>query len=261
MKNILITGKGSYIGTHFKEYMKQWPDQYQVDELDMMDPAWVDHDFSKYDVVYHVAGIAHQKETDSNKNLYQKVNCNLAIEVARVAKKSGIQQFIFMSSMSVYGLNYSKEPINLQTECKPTTYYGKSKLNAEKQLMELADGTFQLCILRPPMVYGEDSPGNLTKLFNMVKKIHIFPTIKNQRSSITIACLVKYVKDYIDSNAGGIYLPQNDEYMCTYEIVKIQMTKNHVKVIYLSIFNPIIRLLIGRNNLITKCFGDLIYER
>ena len=51
MKNILITGKGSYIGTHFKEYMKQWPDQYQVDELDMMDPAWEDHDFSKYDVV------------------------------------------------------------------------------------------------------------------------------------------------------------------------------------------------------------------
>ena len=74
MKNILITGKGSYIGTHFKEYMKQWPDQYQVDELDMMGPAWEDHDFSKYDVVYHVAGLAHSTPDESQRDLYYQVN-------------------------------------------------------------------------------------------------------------------------------------------------------------------------------------------
>ena len=85
----------------------------------MMDPSWKEHDFSSYDVIYHVAGIAHQKETDANKSLYQIVNCDLAIEVARKAKKEGIRQFIFMSSMSVYGLIYSKKMITLDTPLQP----------------------------------------------------------------------------------------------------------------------------------------------
>lgn len=261
MKKILITGKGSYIGTHFKQYMEQWPDKYQVEELDMMDPAWKEHDFSSYDVVYHVAGLAHQKETDANKDLYQKVNCDLAIEVAKKAKQERVKQFVFMSSMSVYGLIYSKESITLQTPCNPNTYYGKSKYNAEQILYKMSEACFKVCILRPPMVYGEDSPGNLTKLFHMVRKVHVFPTIINQRSSITVDCLVSFVKTYIDDSCTGIYLPQNDQYICTYEIVKEKMKKDQVAVLYLSIFNPFIRLLIGRNSLITKCFGDLVYGK
>lgn len=261
MRKILITGKGSYIGTHFKEYMEQWPDKYQVEELDMMDPSWKGHDFSSHDVIYHVAGIAHQKETDVNKDLYQKVNCDLAIEVARKAKKEGTKQFVFMSSMSVYGLIHSKKMITLDTPCNPNTYYGKSKYNAEQAIIKMNDDSFKVCILRPPMVYGENSPGNLTKLFQMVRKVHIFPTIKNKRSSITVDCLVNFVKIYVDDECNGIYLPQNDQYMCTYEIVRKKMEKEQVKVLYLSIFNPIIRLLIGRSNLITKCFGDLVYGK
>jgi len=59
MKRILVTGAGSYIGTSFEKYMKQWPDQYQVDTLDMIGDGWMKYDFSGYDAVYHVAGIAH----------------------------------------------------------------------------------------------------------------------------------------------------------------------------------------------------------
>ena len=261
MKRILITGKGSYIGTNFKKYLEEYPNDYQVDELDMLDDNWKDYDFSNYDVVFHVAGIAHIKEVKENEHLYYKVNRDLVIDVAKKAKESNVKQFIFMSSMSVYGLNTSKEDITKDTVCLPNTYYGKSKHQAEQQLHELEDETFKVCIVRPPMVYGDNAPGNLGKLFKAVRKVHIFPTIRNERSSITVEKLSEYIKGYIDQESEGLYLPQNDEYMCTYEIVKEKMKEEGVKVYYTSFFNGIIRLCIGRISLITKCFGDLKYEK
>lgn len=261
MKRILITGKGSYIGTHFRDELLKNPEKYEVEELEMRNDEWRNHDFSSYDVVYHVVGIAHIKEVKENEQLYYQVNRDLAYDTAKKAKEEGVSQFIFMSSMSVYGLNYSDTPIRLSTACKPNTYYGISKYEAEKLLIGLEDDSFKVCIVRPPMVYGDHSPGNLTKLFKAVRKVHIFPTIKNQRSSITVEKLIEYIKKYIDEEVDGIHLPQNDEYMCTYEIVKQKMEKEGIYVFYTSLFNPIIKLMIGKVGLVTKCFGDLIYGK
>lgn len=261
MKRILITGKGSYIGTNFKKYLEQYPNDYYVEELDVRDNSWKDFDFRKFDVVYHVAGIAHMKEIKENEQLYYTVNRDLVSAVAKKAKESKVKQFIFMSSMSVYGLTYSKEKITQKTECYPNTYYGKSKYAAEQLLSDLNDSAFKVCIVRPPMVYGTDAPGNLTKLLKAVRKLHIFPTIQNERSLITVEKLCQEIRKYIDKNLSGLYLPQNDEYMCTVNIVKEKMKNEQVNVIYISVFNPIIRLMIGKISLITKCFGDLKYEK
>lgn len=262
MKKVLITGANSYIGTSFEKYIKEnYPDEFQIDTLDMKDPNWKKHDFSDYDSVFHVAGIAHQKETKENAHLYYEINRDLAIEVAKKAKLEKVKQFIFMSSMSVYGLDYSDELITINTPTKPKTNYGKSKLEAEIEINKLKDESFSIAIVRPPMVYGEGSPGNMTKLFNAVKKVHIFPIIENERSSITIEKLCEEIKIIIDECKTKIYLPQNDKYMCTFKIVKEQMKNEQVKVLYISIFNPIIRLLVGRIDLISKTFGNLKYGR
>lgn len=261
MKRILITGKDSYIGTSFKKYLEQYPDNYYVEELDVRDDSWKEFDFSSFDVVYHVAGIAHIKEVKENENLYYKVNRDLAVDIAKKAKSENIKQFIFMSSMSVYGLICSNQLITKDTECHPNTYYGRSKYEAELELNELNDDNFKVCIVRPPMVYGDGAPGNLGKLFKAVRKFHVFPTLRNERSSISIEKLCLDIKKYIDENSQGLYLPQNKEYMCTVDMVKKQMEEENVKVIYMSLFNPMIRLLIGKIGLITKCFGDLKYVR
>ena len=86
--------------------MKTWlskdPDKYTVDTLDMIGDSWKSFNFYGYDVVYHVAGIAHadvENVTEQQKRLYYKVNTDLAVEVAETAKKAGVHQFIFMSSM------------------------------------------------------------------------------------------------------------------------------------------------------------------
>lgn len=261
MKRILITGKDSYIGSSFKKYLEQHSDDYYVEELDVREGTWKDYDFSTFDVVYHVAGIAHMKEVKENESLYYKVNRDLTVDIAKKAKESKVKHFIFMSSMSVYGLICLKELITKETTCHPNTYYGKSKYEAEQQLKKLEDNSFKVCIVRPPMVYGDGAPGNLGKLFSVVRKFHIFPTIRNERSSITVEKLCGYIKVYIDQNLYGLFLPQNNEYMCTYEMVKEKMKEENVKVVYFSIFNPVIKILIGKNGLITKCFGNLKYKK
>ena len=118
MKRILITGANSYIGTSFEKYIKDNTD-FEIDTLDMLDSKWREFDFSKYDVVFHVAGIAHQKETKENAHLYYEINRDLATEVAKKVKTAGVKQFIFLSSMSVYGMDTGV--ITKETKPNPKT--------------------------------------------------------------------------------------------------------------------------------------------
>lgn len=159
MKKILITGANSYIGTSFEKYVSQWPEKYEIDTVDMIDGSWREKSFAGYDAVFHVAGIAHRKETKENEHLYYEVNRDLAIETARKAKQDGVPQFIFLSSMSVYGKNTGI--ITQETPIVPKSDYGKSKAEAEKGIEVLQDANFNVAILRPPMIYGKGCKGNI----------------------------------------------------------------------------------------------------
>ena len=260
MKNVLITGAESYIGSKVREYLELDSEGFKVDELDVRYDSWRECDFSKYDVVYHVAAIVHRNEKEVGEQLYYKVNRDLAFEIAEEAKESGVKQFIFMSTMSVYGLIYSNEDITLETECNPVTSYGKSKLEAEKLILDLQDEKFNICIVRPPMVYGETAPGNMSKLISLVKKVRIFPKFYNERSYITVNTMAEFIRDAISNNESGVFIPQEEKYLCTYDFIREYMEKSGIKVHYTKLFNLLIKGLIGRVNLFTKCFGNLKYK-
>src|SRR5690606_7124221 len=119
-------------------------------------------------VVIHVAGIAHVKETKENADLYYKVNRDLAFEVAKKAKNEGVKQFIFLSSMSVYGIETGIIKINTPTN--PKTNYGRSKLEAEELISSIESDSFKVAILRPPMIYGKGCKGNYIRLANLAIK-------------------------------------------------------------------------------------------
>ena len=107
MKSILITGAGSYIGVSLENDLKQWPESYRVDSLDMRGSDWESRSFRGYDAVFHVAGLVHQpdsKNDPARSDLYDQVNHILAVRTAEKAKADGVGQFLFMSSESVYGL-------------------------------------------------------------------------------------------------------------------------------------------------------------
>lgn len=257
MKKILITGANSYIGTSFEKWVAQWPDKYSVDTVDMIDGTWKEKDFSGYDVIFHVAGIAHVKETKKNAELYYKVNRDLAYEVAQKAKLSGVKQFIFLSSMSVYGIENGV--INRNSPLNPKTNYGKSKLQAERLIEPLKDNEFKIAILRPPMIYGKGCKGNYPRLARLAVKTPVFPKIKNQRSMIYIDNLCEFVRLIIEDCAEGMFFPQNSEYVCTSEMVRI-IAEIHGKKVWLTrIFNPLLSLLKFGN--VNKVFGSLAYEK
>lgn len=259
MKRILITGANSYIGMSFENYIKKnYPDDYEVDTVDMIDGTWRDKDFSGYDAVFHVAGIAHQKETKENAPTYYKVNRDLAIETAQKAKNEGVSHFVFLSSMSVYGMETGI--ITKETVPNPKTNYGISKWQAEQGLSSLTSDDFKVAVIRPPMVYGEGCKGNYQFLTKVVKKSPIFPRVNNQRSMIHIDNLVSFVKMIIDEQLGGVYCPQNREYVKTVEMAASIAKKLNKKIYftYLGGFAVIVfRPFMG---ILKKAFGSLIYK-
>lgn len=266
MKRILITGKNSYVGTSVKKYLKKWPKKYYVEELSVKGKDWKDFDFSKFDVVFHVAGIAHvdvKKADGKTKKLYYAVNTDLAEEVARKAKKDGVKQFIYMSSAIVYGDSapIGKEKIiKKNTKPAPTNFYGDSKLQAEIKLTKLADKKFKVALIRPPMIYGEGCKGNYQELRKLALKLPIFPKVKNKRSMIYIKNFAEFVKRAIDNEYDGIYCPSNKETIATYEIVKEIAKCNNKKILIMPGCGLALKVMSHLTPLVNKAFGNMVYS-
>lgn len=261
VKNILITGKNSYIGTSLENWLMREPDKYKVDTVDMKDGSWKEEDFSKYDVVFHVAGIAHVSSDPKMEDLYYKVNRDLTIETAEKAIAEGVKQFVFMSSIIVYGdSSSSKRVIDRNTVPTPSNFYGNSKLQAEEGIKHLESDDFKIVVLRPPMIYGKDSKGNYPGLAKMAKKIPVFPDIDNERSMLHIDNLCEFIKVMIDHEETGLYFPQNKEYLKTSELVKTIAEVHGKKIVMTKVFNPVLRLMFGIG-IVNKVFGNLVYEK
>lgn len=262
MKRVLITGKGSYIGSHFRDYLKEFPNDYYVEELDVRDDSWKQFDFSKFDVVYHVAGLAHSTPDESQRAIYYKVNTDLTYEIAKKSKDSGVKQFIFMSSIIVYGSGTIGKDriITKDAPLTPDNFYGDSKKQAEIKITPLESEKFKIVIIRPPMIYGPQSKGNYPLLAKFAKKTPIFPTLKNQRSMLFLGNLMEFIKLMIDNEENGIFLPQNEEYVSSYELVKMISEINNHKIHFTSIFNPFIKML-SKQVYVNKVFGNLIIDK
>jgi UDP-glucose 4-epimerase len=257
-KNILITGANSYVGTNVEKWLLKEPNKYHVETLDMENPNWNEFDFSKFQVVFHVAGIAHVSAKKSMRDLYFKINKDLAIETAKKAKLSGVKQFIFMSSMIVYSSKAKK--ITRETKPNPDNFYGLSKLLAEQEIILLQSNDFRICILRPPMIYGPGAKGNFLKLIKFAKKTPVFPNYSNKRSMLYIGNLNKYIEYIINENIIGVIFPRNINPVSTVEVINYYSTMYNHKIIMTKIFNPLIRLFKNRILKINKVFGDYFYD-
>lgn len=257
MKKVLITGANSYIGDSVRDYLLKYPDSYCVEIKDTVGWEPVASDFIDYDVVFNVAGIAHRKETDENRHLYYDINRDLVIKIAKASKEAGVKQFILLSTMSVYGMVVGR--ITKDTPTNPKNAYGKSKVEADEFIEQLADENFKFACLRPPMVYGKGCKGNYQSLRKFALKSPVFPRYMNQRSMVYIGNLCEFIKEVIDQEKAGLYFPQNAEYMNTSMMVK-QIALTHGKRIHLTkIFNWAIKS--SGLNVINKAFGNLVYEK
>ena len=267
MKRILITGANSYIGTSFERYLEKWPEKYQVDTIDMIGDDWKKYNFTGYDSVYHVAGIAHSdngKISREKAKLYYDVNSKLTIQTAMKAKKSGVKQFIFMSSAIVYGDSAPIGKIKMitkDTPVNPANCYGDSKVKAENGLRKLENENFKVVILRPPMIYGKGSKGNYPLMSKLAQKLPIFPNVKNCRSMLYVDNLMEFVRLMVENEERGTFWPQNAEYSNTSELVKMIAAQHGKRVILVKGCTLPLCLLRFATGIVDKAFGNLAYDQ
>lgn len=261
MKKVLITGAGSFVGSNIENWLLKEPEQFKVDTVDTMNEVWKTADYTQYDVVFHVAGIAHVDPKPEMAPLYYKVNRDLAIEVAKYAKECGVKQFIYMSSRIVYRVSRSLKGnvTTPETQPDPNDFYGDSKLQAEKGLQELECETFKVVILRPPMIYGPGNKGNLPRLAWLALKTPVFPAWHNKRSMIHVYNLAEFMKQIILREMTGTFCPQNSELADTVEIVRNVAKENGHKIWITSLLNPFVWIGAFFLPPIPKMFADSYY--
>lgn len=297
-KNVLIVGKNSYIGDSFVNYAKEhYSDNFTFTVVDTLPgddgeselDALSSDDLAAFDIVYHLAGIAHAdvgNVDDATKEKYYKVNTDLAVATAKRYKevlsttgREGL--FVFMSSMIVYGDSapYGREKVvDRNTTPTPANFYGDSKWQADKGIRSLADATMNVAIIRPPMIYGKGSKGNYPTLAKLAKKLPVFPDVSNFRSMLYVGNLCEFLNqmflskvDAAESNEGSgtpkalIFMPQNSTYTKTADMVKmIAVTVGH----HISVvrgLNPAVVLadkVPGKiSGLVDKAFGNNCYDQ
>ena len=261
---VLITGKGSYIGMRIKLHLESFG--HTVDEVDTMNNQWRKINLSQYDSIVHVAAIVHNDAKDASEELFKKVNTDLPVSIAKTAKENGVRQFVFMSTMGVFGkvksLSSEESIVTKDTIPNAVGGYGGSKLEAEKQLKKLESDTFRVAIVRPPNVYGPGCKGNYIPLFKkLALKLFICPYAYDdiKQSMLYVDNLSELVRLIVEKNADGVYMPQDDFIPNTVDIIRIIRIIYGKKTHYSKLLGFFVKVL-HKLPLINKIYGGIQYE-
>ena len=260
--NILITGKDSNIGNNIQRWFEghQQECEFHIDQLDVITDVWRSYDYSRYDAIIHVAAIVHRPEL-RDWNLYKRVNADLPFEIAKLAKKQGVKQFVFISSMAVYGYDKTlrNKPITESTIPNPEDddLYGKSKFMAEQFLHTIVSDDFRLSIVRPPNVYGPSGRGGYVRKFT--KYLHYLPIIPDAYSNVAQSMLYldnlsELIRLIVVERKQGTFMPQDSNAVSTVELLsEIARAKHWRKptsklfglFVYIFSFVPIVKKIYG----------------
>jgi len=216
---ILITGENSFVGRNFINYSIY----KEIEEISLIGIKTEDINLSCYDIIIHVAAIVHQSR-EILESEYYSVNRDLTIEVARQAKKSGVKQFIFLSTVKVYGdFNPASGPWTETSECHPEDPYGKSKFEAENELLKLQDDNFIISIIRTPLVYGKGVRANMLSIMKLVDRIKFLPfgNVTNKRSFTYVRNLIGFIDKIVEKQASGVFIAMDANPLSTTELVRL----------------------------------------
>jgi len=261
-KTVMITGASGFIGSNF---IKRYEDDYNIIPVDLLNIKPEDLNFDGIDTVLHLAALVHQMK-GAPREKYFEVNTELTRRMSENAKKNGVKHFVFYSTVAVYGTHGSiteKLIFTKNSSVNPQTPYAKSKFAAEEILKDLADERFQVSILRPPMVYGKNCPGNMKKLEKIVSIFPILPfgNDVNKRTLVHIDKLLEETKKVIDEEIIGTIIPKDSNDMSLREIINFILISKNEKRINFQMPMLIIKLLrILDSNSIDSLYGSLEFK-
>ncbi len=219
MNKILIIGENSFVGNNIKKVSKN----ERINEISIVEKKPEEINLSEYDTLIHLAAIVHQSKKIPGSEYY-RVNRDLTVETAKQAKRSGVKQFIFLSTIKVYG-DFSQEsvPWDEKSECVPNDPYSKSKYDAEQGLQKLEDKNFIVSIIRTPIVYGSGVKANMLSILKLTDKMKILPfgNVKNKRNFTYVKNLVEFIDKVIEKRASGVFIAMDDKPLSTTDLVRL----------------------------------------
>ncbi|MBU0633204.1 NAD-dependent epimerase/dehydratase family protein [bacterium] len=241
MKKILLTGANGFIGGYFIDKYKR---KYNIQKFSFLNDDVKNLHIEDVDAIVHLSALVHQIN-GASKHEYKRVNVVQTLDLAKKAKENGVKQFVFISTIAVYSGELEK--LDENSYCDPITHYGKSKFEAEQELLKLKDETFVVSIIRPPMVYGKNAPGNIDSLVKLVKKVLIIPlgNITNKRSFVYVGNLSYMIDEVIQQRLNGIFLASDDKAISTTKLIKLIAKNLDTKMVLIKIpfFATILRII------------------
>lgn len=252
---VLVTGSSGYVGSRF---IQNYNTKYSFESFSLQTSSLESVNFSKIDAIVHCAALVHQKASYSQKE-YDAINADYPYQLAKKAKENGIGHFIFVSTVAIY---QESALINENSPCAPITPYGKSKLKGEELLKTLADENFVVSILRSPMVYGPDAPGNIASLSKLVRKFPILPFggINNSRTFVGIDNLIALIDTLLKKRLNGVFLAADDTSLSTTHLIRliaVGLNKN-IYLLKLPFFGMLLKNI--SPSLHNKLFGNLVVD-
>ena len=261
MRNVLIAGQHSFIGTAVERRLAAFPGEYAATSLNMHGEDWKSFDFSPFDCVVHVAGIAHVSPKPELRPLYEAVNRDLAVACARRAREMGAKQFLYLSSAIVFGdaapAGEAGE-ITPETSPSPASAYGRSKLEAEHGLRALENERFRVALLRPMMAFGKGCKGNYNALAAMARRAPLFPDFPNRRGMVYIDDLAELIRRHIDEGTGGVFHPQTF-IASTADLARAVARAHGHRALFPRFLNGPVRML-GKSGTVRRAFGGFYYR-
>ena len=221
---LLLTGGTGFIGNYFQN---NYGDLYKISTFSFQNDDIHKLVLKDIDTIVHLSALVHQMG-GASKEEYFNINVDNTLELAKKAKENNVKQFIFMSSVKVYG-EESNTPYTETTKCEPQDDYGLSKLEAENALKDMEDENFTITILRTPIVYGYGVKANIENLINLVNKVPILPfaNIQNRRSMVYIGNLCHLLDTIIRKQSSGIFLAADDQALSTSKFISMISEASH----------------------------------
>ena len=259
---VLIVGKNSYIAQRTGAWLAKMPEPDEVEYISVRDDSWRQANLSVFNAVIYTAAIVHRKDTVPEE-VYDAVNAQQPFAFAQTAKAAGVRQFVFLSTMGVYGQG-KKLPagniVDAHTPLKPFPGYGSSKLKGERLIQSLQDEQFHVSIIRPANVYGKDCKGGYISGFaKITSALPVLPRAfeESRQGMLFVDNLAELCRLAVHSDCSGVYPAQDRTTVSAYDVMRAMADCICPK--KKALRAPVLKLF-RWNRLVTKLFGGVSYS-